>query len=102
MAVFTPDQLGKILQALQQKMKRGPWCQSCGEIKWAVVDGLVYFPLSVVPSNPSLAATQGTGQALPSIATVCSTCGHTTFYNVFWLGVAEILGMSPGVVPVGR
>src|SRR5215469_11266518 len=98
---FTAEQSEKILQALQQKRKRPPWCPSCGEYKWAIVDGLVYFPLAEPPLSPSIAATRSTGRALPSIATVCQQCGYTNFYNVFWLGVADILGMNPGVAYVG-
>ena len=109
---FTPEQAAAIVAALDSKITQP--CGGCGKFQRRFLPDLLLF--SFQPQTPSLygsnpyrvrsaaelygkrdmppPGTSDPPSALPCIAVVCTNCGHTEFYNVHALGVAQVLGIQ--------
>ena len=84
---FTADQQAKALAALTAKAKP---CPTCGHNNWTMGPSMVLLP-TYEPSSPP---TFGVGH--PCLTLVCSKCGNTVLFNVYVLGLAEVMGLPPG------
>jgi len=84
---FTPEQETKLIAAVQAKANRKT-CPGCGTSSW-----------SLGPETVLLQATEPgvpipLGRGYPCIALICRLCGNTQLYNVYYLGVGEIVGLG--------
>jgi hypothetical protein len=84
---FTPEQMQQLIEILTPKLVEP--CASCGHNNFSIQGDIVMFPLQPRPGMVSLG-----GPSLPCLPVICTICGNTLFYNVFVLGVAQILGIS--------
>lgn len=79
-------------------------CSVCGTKDWTLANGFVSLPVtltetvqvigSLTPGDELehiVAASSGT---MPCVALVCNKCGHTLFFNVFFLGLQDLLPKS--------
>lgn len=88
---FTPEQKREIIRVFTSKTLANAPCLMCGTNNWILNDGLVFFHLQT-PQELQLGVR---GPALPNLAISCSTCGNTMFFNVFTLGLGNLLGLIP-------
>lgn len=86
---FTNQQTEFITAALNRKAPSAA-CPMCLHPNLTLVDQIVTLQLQPDPNRFKIG-----GSALPCVATVCRECGYTALFNVYVLGVAGELGMSP-------
>jgi hypothetical protein len=85
---FTDEQYQKIKEALSPKLTLP--CPSCGNRNWSLPIGFVMFPVLPHPTGDIVIG----GQNYPTIPIICNICGNMQFFNVFMLGVADVLGVK--------
>jgi hypothetical protein len=93
MAEFTPEQTAAIIKAFNEKTQNQARCPGCGRDQFVLGGGVVYLPLFPSHGMPQGLERLGAVTHLPSIPIVCTTCGNTQIYNVFTLGVGEVIGL---------
>jgi len=86
---FTPEKKAQIWAAIM-KLRRDLACPVCHQQTWEMPDGFVSLPLL---SNFLVGKTN---VGLPSVAVVCTTCGHTLLFNLFALGLRELVSPDMG------
>lgn len=100
---FTPEVQQRILVALAQKAPRAGTskCAGCNSIKWELLDG---FVIDRVVDNPQMASIynytslyRGLARFAPperrlvSVGVICQVCGNTLLFNVFKLGLDDLV-----------
>jgi len=93
MAAFTQQQASAIIKAFTDKTSGRARCPGCGRDSFVLGDGIVYLPLHPTHRTPTAMELLSGETQLPSIPIVCATCGNTQLYNVFSLGLGEVLGL---------
>lgn len=88
---FTWEQQAKLIAAVDAKANV-KLCPGCGTRSWQLGPGLTFLQIST-PGNPL-----APGGAYPCVVLICRTCGNTQLYNVYILGVEDIVGVGP---PIG-
>ena len=88
---FTPEQQAKIIAAIDAKAGV-KLCPGCGTRGWRLGPGLAILQISA-PGAPLVL-----GAGYPCVVLLCRNCGNTQLYNVYALGVADIVGVGP---PIG-
>ena len=88
---LTPEQRQLIGNALFEKAGLATLiCPASGDTNWEVEDQLAQL---VATDNPN--ETRLGGVNFPEAVVICLTCGYTMMFNVFYLGIAEELGIPP-------
>jgi hypothetical protein len=90
---FSESQRKQVIAALTEKTAPDPGepqtgCPMCGRKQFSVGNDLVAFPL-----QPDAKAFHLGGSSFVCVPVICLTCGATQFFNVYGLGVAEVLGL---------
>ena len=90
---LTSEQQQTIMDAINTKSKGDEFrCPISGDTVWRLEDHLGMLPASGDP-------TEGwAGRTFPNAVLTCPTCGYTLTFNLYYLGVAEKLGL-PQLLP---
>jgi|GEM_PF-3432873 hypothetical protein len=94
---FSQDQHEIIMRAIKTKTAMfAGGCTFCRQNTWTLADGLVVVSLLPGPPVPHFPMEYVTPPPyLPTVALVCSTCGHTELFNLMTLGLGAIVGILP-------
>ena len=82
-----------ISDALDAKTTGDLACPISGDTRWALENRIAYLQAS----HPSMGGGWD-GRTYPNVVVVCPTCGYTMMVNLYYLGVAEEIGLFPGEV----
>ena|SRR2546426_8451818 len=88
---MTQDQKRAILDVLQAKLPSVK-CPLCGVSQFTLANDLTF-----IVGQTDLNSVQLSGPGYPAVLIICRNCGNTHQLNIFVLGVADILGIKPGV-----
>lgn len=85
---LTQEQQNKLVAVIDSKATRKT-CPGCGESRWQLGPEMVILQ-AFSPGSP-----MQLGVGYPCIALQCRICGNTQLYNVYILGVGDIVGVAP-------
>ena len=81
-----------ILEAIREKLGGRPLvCNACGRSAWEVQGYLGALPAS--SGFPVAGPMALLLRSFPFAVLLCNTCGQGLFFNLFKLGIAELLGL---------
>lgn len=84
---FTDAQSRAVKEVLDRHLSE---CLICRSRAWLLSGDVSFLPRFSTTNAVDL----GTGQ--PSVNVICTTCGNTLFFNVFFLpGLSDMLGIKP-------
>jgi|SRR5579862_1204756 len=76
----------RLLAAIQERTGGQKPCVLCGHTQWTVNTA---FTAIQVSKNPLETVLGGPGQAMPTVAMICTHCGNTHLLNLLVLGFTE-------------
>lgn len=86
---FTTDQTNRVIAAITKVVGATLKCWACQHDMWTLADGIISQQL--LNFNDPLGSIRLSGPALPVVALTCVTCGNTAYFNVFVLGLQDML-----------
>jgi len=89
---FSPEQTNQVIAAINKVVGSVLTCWSCQHDAWTLADGIISQQL--LNFSDPLGSIRLSGPALPVVALTCTTCGNTAYFNVFVLGLQDMLPNS--------
>jgi len=84
---FSKEQRDQIIDAIETRLDGPPECPLCGGTQWTFVGGGLAFIDLIDDAEQRYMG----GPALPNVALICTDCGHTLFFNIYFLGLGHLV-----------
>lgn len=92
---ITPEVEQQIIEAIQRKAPRLAACPVCQTGPWLLSEGFINLIIQDFDSGGGIVLG---GPTMPTVALVCSHCGHTLLFNLIALGLRDLVTDGEGVV----